>query len=69
MVTCSNGLSNHRDFGQALQTWSEHPDFYHLYQPDEHVKPEPEGQRAWVNEIMKHRVTRFPSWNKGVHHE
>ena len=51
-VTWSNDLS------------SNHPDFYHAYQPDDHVKLEP--QQDWVNEIMRHRVTRFPSWNKGV---
>ena len=45
-------------------TWSSHPDFYHAYHPDEHVKLQP--QQDWVKEIMKHRVTRFPSWNKGL---
>ena len=61
-------MNSNSDFLIAV-TWSNdltsnHPDFYHAYQPDEHVKLEP--QQDWVNEIMRHRVTRFPSWNKGV---
>lgn len=59
-------MDQNLDFLIAV-TWSSHPDFYHAYHPDEHVKLE--QQQDWTNEIMKHRVTRFPSWNKGVNHQ